>query len=214
MAGYSEYLDQPTPSSESVCDSDDGVSAQEYFLKMEKRIKPVTGLDITMAALHRPSRDGSPTPDRNQSLVRKLERVSRYEDRLARGQELAPAEMGILRKKAVYEQELSAMGEMEPGIMDTFAGDPSIRASLARRQPANDVNPRAITPVQREFLKKMDRQVDTPRSTSKSNIQQARGRSFGPVRRSPISGCPRWHSSDCPRLHNSCCPRWHSSDRP
>lgn len=76
------------------------------------------GRPLSSSTPSRSSNEGSPTPDKRQSLRKRMKRIEVYEDKLAKGKTLETTQIEMVRKKAVTQKELSSLDENVSGEMD------------------------------------------------------------------------------------------------
>jgi hypothetical protein len=81
------------------------------------------GRKLSSSTPSRSSNEGSPTPDKRQSLRKRMRRIEVYQDKLAKGKELASTQIEMIQKKAVIEKELSALDENNTRTMDKEYGE-------------------------------------------------------------------------------------------
>jgi hypothetical protein len=83
----------------------------------------------------RSSNEGSPTPDRKQSLRKRIRRIEDYEGKLVGGKALASTQIDLIRKKAVIQKELNALNQDDSGQMDVGYED-EIPLALRLHRPS------------------------------------------------------------------------------
>ena len=66
--------------------------------------------------------EGSPTPDKKQSLRKRMRRIAVYEDNLAKGKALGSTQIEMIQKKENIRNELKNLDEKDNGIMDKDYG--------------------------------------------------------------------------------------------
>jgi hypothetical protein len=72
---------------------------------------------------NRSSSEGSPTPDKKQSLRKRIRRIEGYEGRLANGKMLESTQIDLIRRKAVIQEQLNFLNQNDAGQMDLERGD-------------------------------------------------------------------------------------------
>jgi hypothetical protein len=71
----------------------------------------------------RSSNEGSPTPDKKQSLRKRIRRIEGYEGKLASGKTLESTQIDLIRRKAVIQEQLNSLDQNDSGQMDLEYGD-------------------------------------------------------------------------------------------
>lgn len=139
----------------------------------------------------RSSNDGSPTPDRKQSLRKRIRRIKDYEDKLMIGKALASTQIDLIRRKAKIEKELKVLNQNRPGQMDvtyedevplaghlhrpSVSSDGSGRGSLDSMSVDQPNTPSGLTPIptRAAFIQKL-MQLRTKEMTEVVNVVKQR----------------------------------------
>jgi hypothetical protein len=83
-----------------------------------------------------PSRDTSPTPNKSQSLRKRLRMIETYEAKLMNGQILGATQMDLVRKKAIFQEELKNLDQTSFSQLDKeYLGDTMMGDGLDNVQP-------------------------------------------------------------------------------
>jgi hypothetical protein len=81
------------------------------------------GRQVSISPPNRLPNDGSPTPDKKQSLRKKIRRIEIYEDDLANGKALGSTQVEMIKKKEDIRNRLEALKENGSGVMDKEYGN-------------------------------------------------------------------------------------------
>lgn len=108
--GFMKMNEDPAPLFGAV-PMDKGLKVNNRIMKNGKRGRQLSSTPS------RSSNEGSPTPDKKQSLRKRIKRIEVYEDKLAKGKTLASTQIEMIQKKEDIQNELNALDENDSGEM-------------------------------------------------------------------------------------------------